>query len=210
MSKRSYRRLAVITGAALAVGTMAPAMAARVSTAGSGAVSVDSIGVTDVTTALPPIALPTGAVSVLAGSLLTTATAAPGLALADVHNIGGDAFVLGGGLFSGGLTAGLAGAASASLGGVAVSAAGLVNAPLNVLGTVSDSGLLDDTLGAVHGAAHVALPLAFSTVGIAHSVAGGALGTVIGLPAGVPGILSAVLGTSASATVGLAAVGSIL
>jgi hypothetical protein len=55
VSKRSYRRLAVVAGAALACGTMAPAMAARVS-AGEGAgatASVNTVDISDVTGLLP-------------------------------------------------------------------------------------------------------------------------------------------------------------
>ncbi|HEY4408764.1 MAG TPA: hypothetical protein VGO87_02705 [Acidimicrobiia bacterium] len=211
MSKRSYRRLAVVTGAALAVGTMAPALAAHVTADGSSAVSVDSIGVTDVTNALPAVGLPLGTVSTLAGSLVTTATAVPTLALYDVSNIAGDAVGLGGGLLSGGLTAGLTGAAAASLGGVAVSAAGIVNAPFDVLGTVSSSGLVDDTLGAAHGVGGLAVPVALGAVSTVTSTAFGAVGTVTSLPGAATGILSAVMGTSASANVGLlAGVGGIL
>ena len=207
MSKRSYRRLAAVTGAALAIGAMAPAMAAHVTSDGAASASVDSINVTDVTSALPAVALPS--VTTLAGSLVATATAVPGMALADVHNIAGDAAGLGGGLLSNGLSAGLAGAATAGLGGVAVSTAGVVNAPLGLLGAVSDSGLVGDTLGAVQGVTGLALPLAFGTAGTVTSTAFGAVGTVTALPAGVPGILSALLGSSASANIALAGAGGL-
>jgi hypothetical protein len=65
VSKRSFRRLAVVAGAALAVGSMAPAMAARIDAgAGAGAgASVDpSALITDITGTLPstlPVAVPT-------------------------------------------------------------------------------------------------------------------------------------------------------
>lgn len=45
MSKRSYRRLAVVAGAALAVGSMAPALAARVDADADVVVPVDVVGV---------------------------------------------------------------------------------------------------------------------------------------------------------------------
>jgi hypothetical protein len=55
VSKRSYRRLAVVAGAALAAGSMAPAMAIRLDdldatarAAGAASVSVDAIDVSDV------------------------------------------------------------------------------------------------------------------------------------------------------------------
>ena len=63
MSKRSYRRLAAVTGAALAIGAMAPALAAQV----GASVSADpSPQVTDVTGLLPStsgLLPPTGLVS---------------------------------------------------------------------------------------------------------------------------------------------------
>jgi hypothetical protein len=46
VSKRSYRRLAVVAGAALAVGSMTPALAAQVSVSGDGDASVDVSGLT--------------------------------------------------------------------------------------------------------------------------------------------------------------------
>ena len=56
MSKRSFRRLAVVAGAALAVGSMAPAMASRIDAgAGAGAgASVDPGAlITDITGSVP-------------------------------------------------------------------------------------------------------------------------------------------------------------
>jgi hypothetical protein len=211
MSKRSYRRLAIVAGAAVALGSMAPAMAAHVTSGGNGSVSVDSIGVTDVTDALPPVALPTAMVSTLAGSLLGTAHAVPALALADAHNVVDDAFGLTGGVLSTGLGAGATGAVDAGLGTVSVNVAGLVNAPVDVLGLVGSSGLVGDTVGAVGGVAGLAVPVALQTAGVATSTAFSTVGTAFALPGTVSGLLSAVLGTSASANVGLlAGVGGIL
>ena len=64
MSKRSYRRLAVVAGAAVALGSMAPAMAQRLDVSGvaGASVSVDpaeaTSSVTDVTNILGPTAIP--------------------------------------------------------------------------------------------------------------------------------------------------------
>jgi len=207
VSKRSYRRLAAVTGAALALGAMAPAMAAHVAGDGAASASVNTIDVTDVTPALAPAGVAANGVGILTGSLVSTAFSAPFMALSDAHDVVGDAAGIATGLLGGNITAGLTGAAAASLGGVAVSAAGLVNAPLNVVGTLGDSGLLGDTLGTVQDVRGVATGLVSTAGGVAFST----VGSVAGVPAGVPAILSAVLGTSAAANVNLlAGVGGIL
>ena len=205
MSKRSYRRLAAVTGAALAIGAMAPAMAARVDTNGNASVSADSLDITDVTGALPPVAVPTTLVTTLAGSLMGTAHSAQTLARADVHNLVGDALGLTGGILDAGIGAGATGVVNAGLGGATVNAAGIVNAPIDVLGAVGSSGIVGDSLGAATGMAGLAVPVALQTAGVATSTAFSTVGTVTSLPAGLGGVLSAVLGTSASANVGLLA-----
>lgn len=59
MSKRSYRRLAVVAGAALAVGSMAPAMAARLDAGAGASADVDpALVVNDVTAILGTLPLP--------------------------------------------------------------------------------------------------------------------------------------------------------
>lgn len=87
MSKRSYRRLAVVAGAALAVGSMAPAMAVRIDAGAGAEAEIDPAGlVTELTGALPvelpDVALPT--VGELNGTVITLG----GLGLAGVGMAG--------------------------------------------------------------------------------------------------------------------------
>ena len=102
-------------------------------------------------------------------------------------------------------TVGPTGVVNAGLGGATVNAAGIVNAPIDVLGAVGSSGIVGDTVGAATGVAGLAVPVALQTAGVATSTAFSTVGTVTSLPAGLGGVLSAVLGTSASANVGLLA-----
>lgn len=210
MSKRSYRRLAAVTGAALAVGSMAPAMAARVSSSGSASASVDSVDISSVAGSLPPIAVNSGAVTTLAGSLIGTATSAPWLLLSDAHNIAGDALDLTGGVLDASMSAGLDGAVTAGLGGATANLASVVSAPVDVLGAVGSSGIMGDTMGTVHDVTGIAVPVALQTAGLATSTGLGAVGTAMSLPHTAFGVLSAIYGSSASANVGLfGSVGSI-
>lgn len=81
MSKRSYRHLAVVAGAALAVGSMAPATAfllddldPTVKAAGAASVSVDTIDVSDVMGSVQSsnLSLPTGLVFGTLGGVKAT------------------------------------------------------------------------------------------------------------------------------------------
>lgn len=86
MSKRSFRRLAVVAGAALAIGSMAPAMAVRVDAdaeVDTDAVITDVVNITDAlpipaVPALPALpALPS--ITQVNGTILTTGVLANGL-----------------------------------------------------------------------------------------------------------------------------------
>ncbi|HEV7863588.1 MAG TPA: hypothetical protein VGR20_12840 [Acidimicrobiia bacterium] len=182
MSKRSYRRLAVVTGAALAIGSMAPAMAARVTadTSGSASVSADAIDITDVTAGLPLPAVGTILPTALgvAGPLVANVTTAPGMLLADVSNI------VGGALFLPGTV----------LGAVLAGSAPLVGATVETVGDVAGLGL-----PTVLGTAGFVTDTAFSTVGTLPQ-------TVLALPTGLlNGGLTGLLGVSASGNVNVLA-----
>jgi hypothetical protein len=137
VSKRSLRSLAVVAGAALAFGSMAPAMAARLDVIGGAAVEVDPTAiVTSLPVALPTLpALPSytqlngtllglGALGLGGGTLLT------GTALGGVQGIVGTALLGLGGL---GGDCGLVAALSCNTGSP-------VTIPVNVLsdGAIGD------------------------------------------------------------------------
>jgi hypothetical protein len=203
VSKRNFRRLAVVAGAAVAVGSMAPAMAASVSGGSDGSATVDISGVTAPTL---PTVLPAGFVDGLTGTALTTAQAAPGMALTDVNNLMADAFGIGGDLLASGLPAASlnAGANASSGGSAGGSASGSVTIPLDAVGTATDgSGVLaDDALGAAAPVVGTALGMADTAVGLAQSAPGIALETAGGLLSGGLGILD---GSSASGNVNVLA-----
>ena len=205
MSKRSYRRLAVVAGAALAVGSMAPAMAARVSSGGTASASVDSVDISSVVDSIPPVSVSTGGVTLLAGSLLGTATSAPVLLFNDASNIVGDAMGMANGALGSSLSAAANGGVTAGPGGATVNLAGVAGAPLNGLGSLGSSGLVDDTLGTVNDVTGIAVPTALGAADLATSTAFGAVGTAMSLPGTANGVLSALMGSSASANVNLLA-----
>lgn len=202
MSKRSFRRLAAVTGAALAIGSMAPALAAHVSSGGSTSASVDTIGVTDVTDALPPVNVSPSAILGTAGSLagpvIGAAQAAPGVVVPGALTIVGDAVGLGTGLLGTTLSAAATGTVTAGLGGVSADLGSDASSPVDILGSLGSGNIVGDSLGLAGGVAGLALPAALQTAGTVQTTAGSALGTVTSLPAGLSGVLNSVLGTSAN------------
>lgn len=137
MSKRSYRRLAVVAGAALAVGSMAPAMAVRVDGAGvAGAnASVETVDVNDllpqsVNIPLPGTAFIGGTLHEVKSDLHTAKT----LLVGDVHDIVSAA--LGctdlGVNAVGGVSAAVLANATVGTGGLNGAVRALVNAPVFV------------------------------------------------------------------------------
>lgn len=186
MSKRSYRRLAVVAGAALAVGSMAPAMAQRVEANGSGDVSIETLDANDVLSEIQATNLtslvPITSVLATAGQAQTVATAAVGVIRTDANAILGDAFCLAdAGLGATlGVSAGALGQVNVGLGGLNVGLAGVVNAPLAVAGDATEciGGIVNHALTT---AGHVQAVAGVAT-GLATSAALGAVGTVQSLP----------------------------
>jgi hypothetical protein len=197
VSKRSYRRLAAVTGAALAIGSMAPAMAARVvdvNSAGGATASVETLDITDITGVLPTgQILPTNLVFGAASGILGTVGSVRTMVLADVANLVGDALCIPGGVLGAGL--GLGAIADAGLGvglgGVALDAAGLVTLPVALVGGVTNC--VGDIVGHGLGAVGQVQTLAGGVVGTATVVAGGALGTATSLPGVVLGTAGGLL-----------------
>ena len=210
MSKRSYRRLAAVTGAALAIGSMAPAMAARaVDADGDAAVSVETLDVSDVS--LPQLnqVVPGNLVFGIAGSLLHTVggvRAAVPVVLGDVHNIVGDARCVAGVGVGAPLGLGLEAVADVNvnvgLGGLDAGAealAGLAGAPFAIVDGVGDcvGALAGHTLGtAGHvrtiagGVTSTAVTTAIGTVGVVRGLPGTVITTIGGLTPALGGILN--------------------
>lgn len=226
MSKRSYRRLAVVAGAALAVGSMAPATAfllddldAKVKAVGAANVSVDTIDVSDVMGSVQSshLSLPTGLVFGTVGGVKAALGYHAPILVGDVIEILGNvkcpvaaaldldvvAKVI--------ATAGL----NVSNGGIALgaSALALAAAPLDVvediaycLGQIKADVVetLVDTKAAVATVAGVATGTALGAVAVATGVPALVLGTATPLVFGTLNNLNVV------ATAQLAAVVSIL
>ncbi|HEV8623872.1 MAG TPA: hypothetical protein VG034_05390 [Acidimicrobiia bacterium] len=190
MSKRSYRRLAVVAGAALALGSMAPAMATRVGGDADAEVSADTINVSSLLSGVQSNQLPTGLVLNTVGSVKQTALSTAFLTLGDVHTIVGDAVsgvtcVAGAGTSAVlGLGAGVLADAGVGvgLGGVHVGLGvdALVGAPIVLVGDVTEC--LGDIKGdflATVGHAQVA---AGAVTQLATGAALSAVGAVQSLP----------------------------
>jgi hypothetical protein len=221
VSKRSYRRLAVVAGAALAVGSMAPAMAARVSTSevGTAAVSVDTVDASDVTGLLPglPLGSGLGLATGVAGSVVATATGLPSIVVPTALNLADDALCIPTGLVGTALDAnvGVLAALNVGLGGVTggAGAAGLVNLPVAAVGTVTGCtfDLAGDALGTVGAARAAAAPIVATGLGVAGGVVAPATslpGTVHGLPGGLMGLGDLLsINASGNASLGAALVG---
>jgi hypothetical protein len=217
VSKRSYRRLAVVAGAALAVGSMAPAMAVRVSSSnvGEAAVSVDTLGVSDVTGLLPnlPLGSSLGTVTGIAGSAVTTAKSLPSIVVPTAFGLAGDALCIPTGLLGTALDAnvGVLAGLNVGLGGIAggASGAGLVNLPVAAVGTVTGCAfnVVGDAMGTVGAVKATAAPIVATGLSVAGGVVATATslpGVVLGLPSQVFG-LGSLLNVTAAGNVGLGA-----
>ena len=201
MSKRSSRRLAVVAGAALALGSMAPALAVR----------VDANGDTDASVDLSGLALPSAG-SLIPGALITdlTGTASgtvedvQGLALSTAGGLQGDVEALVAGLLgaASGLSVDIDANANANGGGATVDISGVGNAG-GILGAVPAPG---DVVG---GALGLATPVAGLGLGLADTavdVAGDAPGLVLGTAGGLLGTgLGLIDGASVSGDVNVIA-----
>jgi hypothetical protein len=173
VSKRSYRRLAVVAGAALAVGSMAPAMAAHVGGTADGAANV-GVETIDVTGVLGDVQhsnlLPVGAVAGVANSAQLLARGTAFLALGDVQHIVGDAMCLANTGVGSALSVNATALANATvnLSGITGGLTSTLDAPLDIVGDASDclgslQGHALQTVGHVQGAAMGAATLATST-----------------------------------------------
>ena len=184
MSKRSYRRLAAVAGTALALGSMAPAMALRVGSEGDANVEIETI---DVTGALGDIQdadlLPLGAVVQTVGTVRTVVSASTQALLLDVFTLLGDVqCVADAGLGLGvNLTANVG--LGVGLGGIAGSATGLLEGGLESVADVQDC--VEDLAGD-------AIETALGAVGTVQAVGGIATSTALGavaLAGGIPGVV---------------------
>jgi hypothetical protein len=210
VSKRSYRRLAAVTGAALAVGAMAPAMAARVDANGTTSANVDA---TDVTHGLPSVStlVPTALVAGVAGTALSTVQNTQGMALTDVNHLMTGILGITGGLTNGGSLLGVnvAGNANTSanvlgagvaVNGVGTAAAGIAGIVGGVAGAPSQ--VVGTALGVASPVVGTVLGLTNTASGLAQTVPGTILGTGGGLLDGGLGILG---GSSVSGNVNVLA-----
>ena len=226
MSKRSYGRLAVVAGAALAVGSMAPATAflfddldPDVKAAGAASVSVDTIDVSDVMGSVESsnLSLPTGLVfGTLGGVKAAVGYHAPVL-VGDVIEILKDVKCPGGAALDLDVVAKVIATAGLSVGnggiGLGANALALAAAPLDVvedikycLGQIKADVVetLVDTKAAVATVAGVATGAALGAVATATGVPAVVLGTATPLVFGTLNNLNVV------ATAQLAAVVSVL
>lgn len=211
MSKRSHRRLAVVAGAALALGTMAPAMADRiVDVDGDATVSANAIDVNELTGLVPNLNLVnTQLVGQLSASLLGTPFAVLGAAQSAV----GETLECAGGLVAG-VGVGLDANATAvlGLGGLGLDVNGLLTGPVAAVTDVAGcaTGVVVPTALGVVGAASAPVGLvtnaALATVGNLPATVGQVTGTVFGLQDFIlDGGLDSILGISASGSLNVLA-----
>lgn len=217
MSQRSFRRLAAVTGAALAIGSMAPALAAHVATSGDADVAVtpnpSAASVPAITGLLPTGLVPTALVGNIAGSLLAT----PGFVLADSTHLVGDVLAVPTGLVGTvfGTTLNANAGVIAGLGGVSVGANGLLGAPTGIVGGVlgSSGPLVGDaltTVGHVAGPAQMVAGTGLGLVSTLPGTVGSLPGTALGLPGVITGSgLTGILGISGNANVLAGVMGSL-
>jgi hypothetical protein len=209
VSKRSFRRLAVVTGAALAVGSMAPALAAQV---GANGTTSASVGVPNVTNGLPSVSslVPTALITSVAGTAVGTVQSTPGMALADVNNLMSGILGITGGLTNGGSLPGVDVAANTSDGALGASvavngvpsASGLVSGVSAIPGTLVGTALSTATplVGTAVGLANTGVGLAGAVPGIALGTAGGLLNSGLGIingssPSGNVNVLAGLMGS---------------
>jgi len=213
VSKRSYRRLALVAGAAMAAGSMAPALAANVNAGGSSSASVDLSGVTP---GLPSVGglVPTQFVGGLTGMAIGTVQSAPAMVVTGVSGLMNGALGIAGGLTNPATSLDVAGnadlglnalSAGVAVNGVADAASGLVDgvvaAPGAVVGTAR--GVAGPIVGTAVGVAGTAVGMAQSAPGIALGPAGGLLN------GGLLGSLTDVLGGSVQGSLGANLAGSL-
>ena len=226
MSKRSYRRLAVVAGAALAVGSMAPAMAAQVgsnNTAGAG-VEVETINVGSLLGSvqqnqqLSPTAL-LGAVT----GVQTLATTKAAVLSSDVlatglHAVSGVQCIVGAGTEAVlGLTALASAGAEAHVGlgslGLGLDGLAVLGSPVVLVGDATEClgqvrsdvfKTVDDVKGTATAVAGVATGTAMSAVAMAGGLPGSVMTTAS--PLLLNDILSIAVngGASSSSAAGLA------
>jgi hypothetical protein len=200
VSKRSYRRLAVVAGAALAVGSMAPAMAARVD--GEATVSANTIDATELAGSLVPTLSSLNLVNTqFVGQLSASLLGTPFAVLGGVQNAVGETLDCAGSLVSGvGLGLDADATAVLGLGGLNLDIAGVLT------GVTSATGVVGCATGAV-------VPAALGIVGTAAApvslAAGAALQTVGSLPATVGQVTGTVFGLQDLLLSGLSASGSL-
>jgi hypothetical protein len=142
VSKRSFRRFAVVAGAALALGSMAPAMAQRVDVSGVADVDVSVDGLGTPGAGAADVSYLTGLLSYpgLNSTLLTVG----GIGIGTVGTAGG--VVLGTAGIAGGTVLGTAGIAGGTVLGTAGIAGAAVNNTVNKvtgLGILNGDGLLE-------------------------------------------------------------------
>lgn len=190
MSKRNNRSLAVVAGAALALGSMAPAMAARIDAGGAATADID---VSDVTVPSAGSLVPMTEIKGLVGATVGTVHETKTALIADLKGLRTEVFGIVGGLLD----------ATSSVdidanGNVNAASGGTVNVTADVSGALGAAGLLDavpgpgDLVGMVSpfvgtatGAVDASLVLAGSAKGIVFSTAGGLLGTGFDLLDGI-------------------------
>lgn len=190
MSKRSSRRLAVVAGAALALGSMAPALAARVDGNATGSVELDGVDLGEINGSALPLGLDglltLDTVTGLAGAVQAQAGALQTAVQHDVAGLTTTVLGLPGGILTAQSTpiADVDVAANA-LGIADVDASGVLGAPLGLIGSIP--ALPGSVLGTVTGLATVGAVQ--STVGFATTTALGAVSGVQGTALGLPGAL---------------------
>jgi hypothetical protein len=137
VSKRSYRRLAVVAGATLAVGSMAPAMAAHVNANGTGTATVD---VSDVSLPSAGTLIPGALIADAQDFALGTVFGAQDLALETASGLQDDVSGIVEELFSAtsGLSLIVSAGANANTGGATVSVGGAAVGGADALGLVPD------------------------------------------------------------------------
>jgi len=215
VSKRSFRRLAAVTGAALALGSMAPAMAARVNGTADVSVTPDlgAVSASSLTDGLLPAGLvPTTLVASIAGSLLAT----PGFVLGDATNLVGDVLAVPTGLLGTALGTTLNAQAGVvgGLGGLSLGASGLLDAPMGIVGGVltTTGPLVGDaltTVGHVTAPAQLVAGAGLGLVSTLPATVGSLPGTVLSLPGVITGSgLTGILGITGNANVLAGVMGS--
>lgn len=199
MSKRSNRRLAVVAGAALALGSVAPALAAHVDVNGTATVDASSVTVPSADDLAGLV--DTGLITDLGDIAFETADDAQGLALAEVALLQGEVEGIAGDLLGvvSGLSVDVDANANASGGGASLGVSGVTGGTSGVLGLVPTSGDVVDK----------AFVLADPVVDTAFAMTTTAAGLAQGAPARVFGAAGGLLGTGLDLLDGVSASGEV-